>query len=205
LNATTPLWTAALAAAAFLPGERLNLRRSVGLLLGMAGVVVIVEPWRAGGGQVLGELACVGAAACYGVGFVYTSRFVSGKIPPMTAAVGQISAGAVVASVIAAVTMVTASGRTHVDLHIAASVLTLGAVGTGLAYLLFFNLIEMSGPTVASTVTFAMPFVGVLLGVLVLNETVGWNVALGGAVVIVGILLVRRRARVEEPLEVGAS
>jgi drug/metabolite transporter (DMT)-like permease len=203
LNATTPLWTAALAAIAFLPGERLNLRRSVGLVLGMAGVIVIVEPWRAGGGQVLGELACVGAAACYGVGFVYTSRFISGKIPPMTAAVGQITAGAVLASVIAAVTTATSSSATHVDLHIAAAIVTLGAVGTGVAYLLFFNLIENSGPTVASTVTFAMPFVGVLLGVLVLDETIGWNVAFGGLVVIAGIMLVRRRIVVPEPLEVG--
>lgn len=193
LNATTPLWTAALAATAFLPGERLNLRRSVGLLLGMAGVVVIVEPWRSGGGQVLGELACVAAAACYGIGFVYTSRFISGKIPPMTAAVGQITAGAVLATVIAAATTATSSSATQIDVQIAASVLTLGAIGTGLAYLLFFNLIEISGPTAASTVTFAMPFVGVLLGVLVLNETIGWNVAFGGAVVIAGILLVRRR------------
>ncbi len=203
LNATTPLWTAAFAAAALLAGERLNPRRIGGLLLGLAGVVFIVEPWHAGGGQVVGELACVGAAACYGVGFVYTSKFISGKIPPMTAAVGQITAGAVVASLIAAVTTATSSSATHIDLQIAAAVITLGAVGTGVAYLLFFNLVEISGPTVASTVTFAMPFVGVLLGVLVLEERIGWNVAFGGAVVIAGILLVRRRGVVPAPLEVG--
>jgi drug/metabolite transporter (DMT)-like permease len=204
LNATTPLWTAGLAAAAILPGEHLNLRRVAGLLTGMAGVVVIVEPWRSGGGQVLGELACVGAAACYGVGFVFTSRFITGKIPPMTAAVGQITAGAVLASAIAAGTTFTSNSATHVDFGIAASVVTLGAIGTGVAYLLFFHIIEMSGPTVASTVTFAMPFVGVLLGVLVLGESVGWNVALGGAIVIAGILLVRRKLVVDEPLDVGA-
>ena len=54
LNATTPLFTAVLAAAAMLPGERLNRRRSGGLFLGMAGVVLIVQPWRSGGGEVLG-------------------------------------------------------------------------------------------------------------------------------------------------------
>ncbi len=193
LNATTPLFTAALAAAATLPGERLDQRRIFGLLAGLAGVVVIVEPWHSGGGQVLGELACLAAAACYGFGFVITSRYVSGKIPGMTAAVGQITAGAIAATLIAVVTTATSSGGTHVDFEIAASVLTLGVVGTGVAYLLFFHIIEVSGPTVASTVTFAMPFVGVLLGVLVLDETVGWNVALGGAVVIAGIYFVRRR------------
>lgn len=204
LNATTPLWTAGLAAAALLPGERLNTRRVVGLVLGLAGVVVIVEPWGSGGGQVLGELACVGAAACYGVGFVYTSRHITGKIPTMTAAVGQITAGAVSASAIAIVTTTTSSASTTVDFQIAAAVLTLGAVGTGLAYLLFFRIVESAGPTAASTVTFAMPFVGVLLGVIVLDESIGWNVAFGGAVVIAGIIAVRRRTAIEEPLEVGA-
>jgi drug/metabolite transporter (DMT)-like permease len=196
LNATTPLATAAIAAAAMLPGERLNARRVLGLLTGLAGVVVIVEPWRSGGGQVLGDLACVGAATCYGLGFVYTSKFVSGKIPPMTAAVGQITAGAFMSTAVAVVATLGSNSSTHVNLRIAASVLTLGAVGTGVAYLLFFHIIELSGPTVASTVTFAMPFVGVLLGVVVLHETVGWNVALGGAIVIAGIIAVRRRAPV---------
>ena len=49
-----------------------------------------------------------------------------------------------------------------------------------------------------------MPFVGVLLGVVVLDERVGWNVALGGAVVIAGIVTVRRRVVAAEPLEVGS-
>ncbi len=204
LNATTPLWTAALAAAAMLPGERLNIRRITGLLTGLAGVIVIVEPWRSGGGQLLGDLACVGAAACYGIGFVFTSRFITGKIHPITAAVGQVSSGAILASVIAVTTTLTSSAPTEIDFGIAASVLALGAFGTGVAYLFFFHLIEVSGPTVASTVTFLMPFVGVLLGVVVLDESVGWNVAVGGAIVIAGIVAVRRRAVIEEPLEVGA-
>lgn len=195
LNATTPLWTALLAAAAMLPGEKLNLRRVIGLILGMGGVVIIVQPWQSGSGEILGELACMAAAACYGIGFVFTSRHITGKIPPLTAAVGSVTAGAVMATVVALVTTVaTSHPDAHVDFGIAASVLTLGALGTGVAYLLFFHLIELSGPTGAATVTFAMPFVGVLLGVLVLDERVGWNVAFGGAIVLAGILTVRRHA-----------
>lgn len=205
LNATTPLWTALLAAAAMLPGERLNPRRVVGLVLGLAGVVVIVRPWGAGGGQVLGELACVGAAACYGLGFVYTSRRITGRIAPLSAAVGSVTAGAVMAVVLAVVATGVTGEMPRYEFGAAASVLALGAVGTGGAYLLFFSLIDLAGPTVASTVTFAMPFVGVLLGVVVLEEAVGWNVAVGGLVVLAGIMTVRRRIVVEEPLEVGAG
>jgi drug/metabolite transporter (DMT)-like permease len=205
LIATTPLFTAMLAAAATLPGERLNRRRIAGLVLGLAGVVVIVRPWQSGGGEVLGELACLGAAAMYGVSFVYTARSITGRIPPLTAAIGQITAGAVMATVVALAASLGSDSVTHVDFHIAAAVVTLGAVGTGLAYLVFFHLIELGGPTAASTVTFAMPFVGVLLGVVVLDERVGWNVAIGGAVVIAGIVTVRRRVVVDEPFEVGAA
>ncbi len=204
LNATTPLFTALLAAAAMLPGERLNPRRICGLLLGLGGVIVIVEPWNSGGGEVWGELACLAAAALYGVAFVYTARTITGRIPPLTAAIGQITAGAVMAVVVALVATASSNTTAHVDLRIAAAVVTLGAVGTGLAYLVFFHLIELGGPTAASTVTFAMPFVGVLLGVVVLDERVGWNVAIGGAIVIAGIITTRKRAVVVEPLEVGS-
>lgn len=198
MNATTPLWTAALAALALVPGERLNLRRGAGLFLGMLGVIVILQPWNSGGGEVLGELACLGAGTMYGVGIVYTSKFISGRIPPMTAAVGQVTAGAAIAVVIAVATTIVNHDTMHLEADIVLSVVTLGAVGTGLAFLLFMRLIEMNGPTAASTVTFLMPIVGVLLGVVVLDEKVGWNVAFGGVVVIAGVLLVRR-VKVDAP------
>ena len=178
MNATTPLWTAVIAAAAFLPGERLDRRRLGALLAGLAGVLVIVEPWHSGvGGQVLGEVACLGAAACYGVGFVFTSRFILGSMPPAAAAVGQIVSGAVIALVIGIAATVISSDTPHVDLHIAGAVLMLGALGTGVAFLLSFHLQATTGPTATSAVTFLMPFVGVVLGVAVLDEKVGWNVA----------------------------
>ncbi|HUR76533.1 MAG TPA: DMT family transporter [Acidimicrobiales bacterium] len=205
LNATTPLWTAVLAAAAMVPGERLSPRRGVGLLLGFAGVVVIVEPWQTGSGEVLGELACVAAAGCYGLGFVFTSRRITGRIPPLSAAVGSVTAGAAMSTVVAVLAILVTGDTPRFALDTTAAVLALGFFGTGLAYLFFFSLIDLAGPTVASTVTFAMPFVGVLLGVVVLDEHVGWNVGLGGLVVLTGILAVRRKITVGEPLEVGAG
>ena len=204
MNATTPLWTAALAAAFLIPGERMNVRRGAGLFLGVLGVALIVQPWESGGNEIFGELACLGAGAMYGIGIVYTSKKISGVIPPMTAAVGQVTSGAAIATAIAVVTTLVNHDTMHLDGQIVASIVTLGAVGTGFAFLLFNRLIEMSGPTAASTVTFLMPFVGVLLGVLVLDEHVGWNIALGGAVVIAGVVIVRRKIKTTEPAEVGA-
>ena len=201
MNATTPLWTAVIAAAALLPGERLDRRRVGALLAGLAGVLVIVEPWHSGiGGQVLGEVACLAAAACYGVGFVFTSRYILGTMPPSAAAVGQIVSGAVMAVVIGAVATGVAGDTPHLDAHIVGAVLMLGALGTGLAFLLSFHLQATTGATATSAVTFLMPFVGVLLGVLVLDEKVGWNVALGGALVLVSAVRVRPKRIVRAQL-----
>lgn len=193
MNATTPLWTAALAAVAALPGERFDRRRAGALAAGLAGVVVIVAPWRGGGGQVLGELACLGAAACYGVGFVYTARRIMGRMHPMAAAVGQVTSGAAMAAAIGVGYTFVAGEVPRIDAQIAGAVLALGALGTGVAFLLSFHLVATTGPTATAAVTFLMPFVGVSLGVLVLDERVSWTLFAGGALVLLSAVRVRPR------------
>jgi drug/metabolite transporter (DMT)-like permease len=69
------------------------------------------------------------------------------------------------------------------------SILLLGAVGTGLAYIWYSNVINAWGATVASTVTYLTPIVGVLLGILVLNERIRWNQMLGGVIVVFSVLI----------------
>ena len=196
MNATTPLWTAAFAAAALLPGESLSRRRIGALLAGLAGVVVIVEPWRAGSGDaLLGDLACLSAAACYGVGFVFTSRYILGQMPTRAAAVGQIVSGSVLALLIGIVATAATGDTPHFDARIVGAILMLGALSTGIAFLLSFHLQETTGPTATAAVTFLMPFVGVLLALVVLDETVGWNVAIGGALVLLSAVRVRPARR----------
>ncbi len=201
MNATTPLWTAAFAAAAMLPGESMSRRRVGALLAGLAGVIVIVEPWRSGGGdQLLGDLACLGAAACYGVGFIFTSRYILGHVPTRAAAVGQIVSGAVLALIIGIATTVATGDTPQFNARILGALLVLGALGTGIAFLLSFHLQATTGPTATAAVTFLMPFVGVLLAVFVLDESVGWNVALGGALVLLSAVRVRPKRVVEAQL-----
>ncbi|HMA45695.1 MAG TPA: DMT family transporter, partial [Frankiaceae bacterium] len=78
-NATTPLLTAAVAMLA-LPDERPTRARVAGLLVGFAGVLVVLGAWRGVGGHaLLGNLACLAAAACYGLGFPYTRRHLAGR------------------------------------------------------------------------------------------------------------------------------
>ena len=73
---------------------------------------------------------------------------------------------------------------------IAAAVLALGVLCSGIAYILYFRLIEEVGTTSALTVTFLNPVFGILWGALFLGETVGWYTILGSAIVLVGTALV---------------
>jgi drug/metabolite transporter (DMT)-like permease len=192
LNGTTPLFTLGFALAA-LPEERLSTARGLGLGLGFLGVLLIVGPWDANPltSSIPGQLACLGAAACYGVGFVYTRRFVATSgYPPLSLSAGQLSSAAVILWLSAPLT---ARDEILLTSTVAGSVLALGALGTGLAYLVYYRLLRDAGATSTSMVTYLIPLVAVALGVAVLGEPVGWNLFAGAAVVIAGVALAEGR------------
>jgi drug/metabolite transporter (DMT)-like permease len=193
LNGTTPLFTLGVALAV-LPEQRWSPTRAAGMLLGFLGVVLVVGPWRQTdpvSSSVSGQLACLAAAGCYGVGFTYTRRFLAGRgHPPLALAAGQLVAAAGLLTLVAplvAATPVTLSAP------VVASVLVLGAAGTGVAYLLYYRLIADAGATSASMVTYLVPVVAVLLGLVVLDEPLGWNLFAGAALVVLGVAVAEGR------------
>ena len=72
----------------------------------------------------------------------------------------------------------------------------LGIVGTGLAYVMYFDIIAKVGSAVASSVTYITPLVGVLLGALLLGEPLNWNQGIGGVVVLLGAAITQDRIRI---------
>ena len=198
LNATTPLFTLLLVATLQGTGrgtERIGAVQALGLGLGFVGVVVVVGPWQAGAleGSVAGGLAGLAAAACYGVSFVYTRAFVatSGEAPLALSTV-QLGIGALLMLV---ATPALGPRPVTLDPVVVLSVLALGALGTGLAYQLYFRLLASVGATTASTVTYVIPLVAVGLGWLVLGEPLRWNLFAGGLVVVAGVALAEGRLR----------
>ncbi len=186
LNSTTPLFTALLAA--LLLREPLPPLRLAGIGLGFAGVIVIVGI-DAAGGELPGELAIIGAALAYGVGFVYASRRLpSSAGSPLSKAAGQLLAAAAFslpfAGVEAAATPPSAPGLLPL-----ACALALGVFGTGVAYVLYYRLIHDIGPTSASFVVYLVPVFAIALGYLTLDEKLGLNTFVGAALVIGGIAL----------------
>ena len=187
-NATTPLFTV-LFAIAVLPAERATRARVAGLLLGTAGVVVVLGPWRGTGtNTLLGQLACLGAGASYGVGLVWVRKFLS---PRGLDVVVQTACQLTAAMVMLAVAAPFGGGAVVLTPKITGAVLALGALGTGVALIVYNGLIRDIGATGTSLVTFIVPVVAVALGAVALGEPVTWNLFAGAAVVIAGVRLAR--------------
>lgn len=203
LNAFTPIMTAVMVTLAFRV-ERVTREQIIGIVAGIIGVVIITGPWRfadTGSGaapitELAGQIACVGAALCYGITFGYLRRFITPTgVSAVTTAFMQISLGAV--AVVLFTPWIMASPM-QLTLPVVLSLAALGILGTGFAYLWNINVLLVWGPTATSTVTYLTPIVGVLLGVTVLGETLHWHEPLGAVLVLIGILFAQRRIRVPD-------
>lgn len=190
LNATTPLWTILLALAVR-HQKSTGLRQIGGLAVGFAGALLIFQPWRpAGGFASTGGIECLAAAASYGISYVYMDRFLAHRdIGPITLSACQLLAAALW---LAAALGVTGAPSPRFTVTTAASLAILGFVGTGVAYVLNYQIITSEGATIASTVTYLLPVVAIVLGASVLNEHVTVVVLAGIALILIGVALTRR-------------
>ncbi len=193
-NATTPLWVLLVSMAAF-PEQRPTMARIGGLAIGFFGVAILLGPWRGlGGGQLIGYLACGGAALCYGLGFPYTRRHLAGR--PESGIVLS-TCQLLCATVMLGVFLPLAPGpSSKLGLDGAASLLALGALGSGIAFALNYAIVRAKGATTASTVTYLIPVFSTLLGATVLAEPLYWNQAVGAVVLLLGIAIAQERVRV---------
>lgn len=210
-NATTPIATV-LCALAILPSERLTPRKLVAVVIGFLGVLVIAEPWNlTGRPDPLGFALVVLAASCYGVGWTYNRRTLAGvDLGGLAQPTALLLCGSVaVVPVVLGWWLLGAGGRSTpwellpqdpasdaypLWLSLAA-IVALGVVGTGLAYILQYDVVRAAGTVVGSTVTYLIPVVSVLLGVLVLGERLGPAQVVGFAIVLAAALIINRAPR----------
>jgi len=203
-NATTPIMTAIMAWLVFRV-EKLKPVQIVGIAVGILGVMVIIAPWQGLdlSQSVVAQLAILGATACYGFSLAYMRRFASHT--GMSALVFSFLNIGIAAAIMAALTPALVLTPVDLDARVIGSVLLLGCLGTGVAYIWNQNALRAWGPTRASTVTYITPIVGVLLGVVVLGEAVTWNEPAGALVVFLGILLAQDRVRLRRRHDEGTD
>ena len=194
LSGSIPLQTAMLAAL-FLPEERLTLPKLAGLAVSFLGIVSIVGPWNGLALATLsGALYMLLGGLGYAVAFVYARRY--------------LAAPGVSALSIAALQMLLATlfyapfaqwqgiDRFYASPEVFDSVaIGLGAFGSGIAYAIYYGLIQSLGAVQASSVTYLPPLVALLFGAVFLHEAITVHQMAGCALVLGGIYLLRRASR----------
>ena len=184
LNSTAPIWAAIIGA--IWTKTALESKVLLGLGIGVTGVTVLVgwDAFNIGQEAIIPIFAAVMAAFSYGIASNYT------KTAPRVEAFNNAHGSMWAAVLIVLPFVFFMPMREAPDLTITASVILLGAVCTGLAYLLYFNLINELGAPSALSVTFLIPVFGILWGNLFLGEAIGINTVVGSVLVITGTMLV---------------
>jgi drug/metabolite transporter (DMT)-like permease len=191
INGAVPLFVIVIAAL-FLKGETVTLNRVAGLIVGFNGVAILVglDVADLGSANTLGELALIGATISYAVGNVYAKAHVHG-LRPMIPAVFQVFFGLLVTGALAFLTEHPLAVIPTPEAILA--VVWLGLLGSGLAYLCYFRILQHWGATRTSMVAYLRPVVGICLGAVVMKEVLSINTLIGSVLVIGGIALVNSR------------
>ena len=189
LNSTMPLWTAILAVL-MLPEEKLNPFRVGGLLLGFLGLLVLLGVWDVNfQSNWFAYIACALCTIGYAFSAIWTRKYVTPlNLDPISAVATQLTIGASICAVfaIASPHEITSWPITGI-LAIAA----LGVLGTGVALVIGFVIVKRAGAIAMSTVTYSIPVVSTLAGVVLLKEKLHWYEPVGALIVLVGIAIVQ--------------
>ncbi|HEV7232689.1 MAG TPA: DMT family transporter [Sphingorhabdus sp.] len=193
LNATTPLW--GVVTAHFLTrDEKATPARIVGVLLGLAGIIVMVGTDALGGisGSVLAQLACLLATLLYALAAVYGRTLSQSTMTPLVVATGQVVTAAIfMLPVMLVVDAPWTLSNPGWDAW--AGAIGLAIPSTAIAYFFYFRLIDSAGASNAMLVAFIMPVIAVILGVVALGETVETKELAGAALIALGLLAIDGR------------
>ncbi len=193
LNATTPLW-AILLAHLLTHDERLTPGRLGGILLGIAGVVMIIGPdvLHGVGLNVLAQLAVIGATVSYALAGIFGKQFKD--LPPMVTATGQLTAGALM---VAPVALLIDQPWTLPlpGASIWGAVVGLAVLCTALAYVIYFKVLATAGATNLLLVTLLIPVSALLLGMLLLGERLDVRHFLGMGIIGIGLITIDGRIK----------
>lgn len=188
LNSTTPIFTAILAH--FLTyDERLQANRLLGVLVSMVGVVVIVGPSALAGlgNHLLGQVAMLGATCSYGLAAIYGRRF-KGTSPAVSIC-GMLSGATLL--VLPLALLLEQPWLLRPSLIAISAVTAMALLGTALAFMLWLYLVGTIGATNSSLVTFLIPIMALLLGIVVLDEPIQPQAYVGLGLILLGLAVVQ--------------
>lgn len=188
LSGAIPLFSL-LGAAILLRGERITPLRVGGILVGFGGVLLIARPWEAGGAVDMdGVLAMVLGSASVGLSFVYAKRFLVGlEIPGAALTTYQMGLGLITLLALTdldGITAIAGDARAFAGL-----VVGLGLLGTGLAYILYYFLVDQLGAITAASSTYVPPVIALAIGSLLAGESIQPVDGAGVLLILSGVVL----------------
>ncbi len=190
INATTPMFAALFMALFSL--EAIVPRKALALVLGMVGVVVLKGGHFGDlGPQSQGIFAVIFASACYGLSTSWSKVRLQG-IAPLTIATCQLIVSALVMAVLS---LLFSDVRLYAGITwpTIAALLMIASLSTAVAYLIFFGIIARAGPSFVTLVTMLVPVTAILLGILLLGESLTANQLIGAAIIGVALVVIDGR------------
>ncbi len=211
LNGAVPLFTIVIAHF-WLHDEKITAPRIAGLIVGFIGIMVLVsrdfDPSGVLKSSVWGQAAVLLASISYAVAITFSRKYLRGQPPVLQSTMVLLIAdsiiwistpiAALVAPNVESLILPTSSLRWF-------AVVWLGLLGSCVAYILFFYLNNVWGPTRASLVTYVFPVIGLVLGILFLNEVADWRLVIGSLLVVGGIGVVNLKLKQKSALTSTAA
>jgi drug/metabolite transporter (DMT)-like permease len=166
--------------------EKLKAHVVAGIIIGLLGVLVVLGAWQGfGENNPLAILAMLVAVILYGIGTPYVRKHVT----PLNLATEVSVFGQIGTAALTLLPIYLLSGplvTTVPDISSVAAIVTLGALGSGVAYLFYYKILDVVGSAIASSVTYITPVIAVILGVILLGEQLHWYEPIGGVIVVLG-------------------
>lgn len=195
ISGAIPLFSI-LAAILFLKEEAVTKTKLAGSLLGFLGIVLLARPFNAdiASSTALGATYMVIGAMSVGFSFVYAKRFISPlQISPLALTTYQLGTGLLILFAITDFNDIEVI--THSAVAFSGTVLGLGLLGTGLAYLCYYFIIEKLGALTASSVTYIPPIIALAIGAGIMGESIEYQDYVATAIILLGVCIVAVSSR----------
>jgi drug/metabolite transporter (DMT)-like permease len=201
INSATPILTVLMLLIVFRT-EPVTRKQVVGIMIGLAGGIIAlgIEPGDLGDNDPIGIFAVIGAILCYGFAIPYVRKSITplSDSSLMLATMQVTIAGVITSSMFGVTVLLGGQSYSEASTWIATQVLILG-IGTGIAYVWHFQLIERAGSAVASTITYPTLLVSLVIGWIILREKFGWEMVIGAVLIVVGSAVTQQRQEPSRP------
>jgi drug/metabolite transporter (DMT)-like permease len=201
INSATPILTVLMLLIVFRT-EPVTRKQVVGIMIGLAGGIIAlgIEPGDLGENDPIGIFAVIGAILCYGFAIPYVRKSITplSDSSLMLATMQVTIAGVITSSMFGVTVLLGGQSYSEASPWIATQVLILG-IGTGIAYVWHFQLIERAGSAVASTITYPTLLVSLVIGWIILREKFGWEMVIGAVLIVVGSAVTQQRQEPSRP------